>query len=192
VQGNGAPDGMGKSEGRGAFRRPGLRGIDRRAAFPSDYLTTTVFTADVCDAETWVTRTRILYLPFLAGAFHFSEYLAPERFAEAPLIHLFEVESRLWSVAFTACCGVDAKAPVTATLLPAVAVASALIDSVVLWQRAGVALVRGAARPANSITAPAMTTAASVEMVIVFFILSLRELDRGRVVTRVVTLISVD
>jgi hypothetical protein len=51
----------------------GRRGIDRGAAVPSDYFTTTVFAADVFDAERWVTRTRILYVPFLAGAFHFSE-----------------------------------------------------------------------------------------------------------------------
>ena len=51
---------------------PTRRGMVRRAAVPSNYLTTTVFTADVCDAETCVTRTRILYLPFLAGAFHLS------------------------------------------------------------------------------------------------------------------------
>ena len=65
------------------------------------------------------------------------------------------------------------------TVVPAVADAGAMIDSFVLWHRAGVALVRGALTPANSIAAPARATAASVEMVIVFFILPLREIGRG-------------
>ena len=37
------------------------------------YLTVTVLTAEVFDVPEYVTRTRILYLPFFAGAFHLSE-----------------------------------------------------------------------------------------------------------------------
>ena len=37
------------------------------------YLTVTVFTAELLAVPECVTRTRILYLPFLAGAFHLSE-----------------------------------------------------------------------------------------------------------------------
>ena len=37
------------------------------------YFTVTVLTAEVLDEPECVTRTRILYLPFFAGAFHLSE-----------------------------------------------------------------------------------------------------------------------
>ena len=50
-------------------RRPVARPRDVR---PS-YFTVTVLTADVLEAPLADTRTRTLYLPFLAGAFHLSE-----------------------------------------------------------------------------------------------------------------------
>lgn len=43
------------------------------AKVPAGYFTTTFFTAEVFDADPRVTRTRILYAPFLAGAFHLRE-----------------------------------------------------------------------------------------------------------------------
>ena len=45
----------------------------RRCGTASSYFTVTVLTAEVLDAPLAVTRTRILYLPFTAGAFHLSE-----------------------------------------------------------------------------------------------------------------------
>jgi hypothetical protein len=60
----------------GALRRPFRLGSDRGSAPPAPiqpYLTVTVFTAEVLDVPECVTRTRILYLPFLVGAFHLSE-----------------------------------------------------------------------------------------------------------------------
>jgi hypothetical protein len=59
--------------------------------------------------------------------------------------------------------------------VPAVAVGGAVIDGFEAWHSEGVASDLGALTPANAITAPAMTTMASVEMVSVFFILPLRE-----------------
>ena len=56
--------------GRPSAPRPVPRAL---SGGPSNYFTTTVFTADVLDADRWVTRTGILYFPFLVGAFHFSE-----------------------------------------------------------------------------------------------------------------------
>ena len=56
-----------------ALRRPARREIERCASLRSGYCTTTVFTVDMFDADRWATRTRILYVPFLAGAFQFSE-----------------------------------------------------------------------------------------------------------------------
>ena len=44
-----------------------------RATSGSSYFTVTVLTADVLEAPLADTRTRTLYLPFLAGAFHLSE-----------------------------------------------------------------------------------------------------------------------
>jgi len=109
---------------------------------------------------------------------------------DALLTQFFDVERRLWSVAFTVCAGVLASEPRTVTVVPAVADVGAVIDSFVLWHRAGVAFVRGAVTPANSITAPATTTAARVEMVIVLFILPLRETGWGEVDPRLITLSS--
>ena len=58
--------------GPGALRRPArhkrLESLSQRT-----YCTTTFFVADTFEAERWVTRTRILYVPFLVGAFQFSE-----------------------------------------------------------------------------------------------------------------------
>ena len=45
----------------------------RAAARDCAYSTLTVFVADGFEAPEWVTRTRILYLPLVDGAFHFSE-----------------------------------------------------------------------------------------------------------------------
>src|SRR5450756_3216896 len=79
------------------------------------------------------------------------------------------------------------KRTITISTLAAVVVAGA-----VLRHSAGVAFVRGAVTPANSITAPATTTAARVEMVIVLFILPLRDTGWGGVDPRLLILSSDD
>ena len=71
----------------------------------------------------------------------------------------------------TVCAGVWASAPVTVMLFPALTLAGAEIESVVLWQSDVVAFVFGAEMPANAMTA---TATARMPMVSAFLMVLLR------------------
>ena len=135
----------------------------------------TVLVADVFDVDCRDTRTRILYVPFVAGAFHFREYVPFDRLADAPFFHAFAVESLYCSVAFTLCAGGTASAPATLIVVPALAVVGAAIESTVMWHSEVVAPERGVSTTANAMAATARLMATTVRLVSVFFMLPLRE-----------------
>ena len=92
------------------------------AAADVRYLTVTVLAADVLDAPRCATRTRSLYLPFLAGAFHFRRVGAARReVGRGAVLPLGGRRQLVLQRGLHGVVGRRASAPVTVMVLPAVA-----------------------------------------------------------------------